>query len=172
MRVVIVEESHNRVAWLSRTPMLWIEVGLLVGAVSAGAVLLFSPSPVRWQVLGAVIFVLLVLAVLLAVTTAPQDRGYLERLPEGGTLFRARVWPLVGDRPVVQVDLDSVTGFEIETQVFEESAEESYPQSRLWAQTAGEGRYCLTNWAETASVITLGVALAKAGRLSFDEPVT
>jgi hypothetical protein len=170
MRVVIVEESHNRVAWQSRTPMLWIEASLLVGAVSAGAVLWFSPSPVRWHVLGAVIFVLLVLAVLVAVTTAPQDRGYLERLPEGGTLIRARVWPFVGDRSVVQAELDSITGFEVETQVFEESADESYPQSRLWAETAGEDRYCLTDWAETASVRSLGVALAKAGRLSFDEP--
>jgi hypothetical protein len=169
MRIVIVEESHNRVAWQSRTPMLWIEASLLVGAIVVGAVLLFSPSPLRWQVLGAVLFVLVVIGVVVAMTTAPQDNGYLERLPEGGTLFRAKVWPLVGERPVVATNLEGITGFEIETEVFEESAADCYKLSRLWAIPVGEDRYCLTNWAETGSVRELGAALAKAGRLSFEE---
>ncbi len=168
MRIVIVEESHNRVTWQSRSPMLWIEVGLLLGILSVVALLLASPSPVRWHVMAAVISLLLILAVVIALTTAPADRGILERLPEGGTLFRARVWPFVGDRPVVEADLESITAFEIETEVFEESAAELYRLSRLWAVAGGENRHCLTNWADTESVNVLGVALAKASRLSFE----
>jgi hypothetical protein len=169
MRIDIVEESHNRVDWLSRSPVLWIEAGLLMGLIVVAVLLLSSPSPLRWQVMGAVTAVLLTLAVVVAVATPPLERGHLERLPDGGTLSRARVWPLVGKRPVVEADLETLTGFEIETQVYEESAAECYGLSRLWALTGGEDRYCLTQWADTESVHTLGVALAKAGRLSFEE---
>lgn len=167
MRIEIVEESHNRVDWQSRTPLLWIEAGLLLGAAVTGALLLLSPSPLRWQITAAVVGVVAILGGVLAATMPPLDRGYLERLPEAGRLGRTKVWPLVGSRPVVEVDLGQITGFEVETEVFEESAAECYEMSRLWAVTEGEARYCLTGWAETESVTLLGMSLAKAGRLAF-----
>jgi hypothetical protein len=168
MRIVIVEESHNRVAWQSRTPVLWIEAGLLAGAVSVGVLLLSSPSPMRWQLTGAVVAVLISIAAVLGLTTAPLERGHLERLPEGGSLVRTKVWPLVKARTIVEADLEGVTGFEIETEAFEESLAECYILSRLWALTGGGDRYCLTEWAETGSVKALGAALAKAGRRTLD----
>lgn len=167
MHIVITEESHNRVSWQVRTPLLWIEGALLVGALVFALLVLPSPSPVRWQAIAVVDGILLVAGSVVAVTTPLIDQGYLERMPEGGEVQRAKVWPFVGARSVITRDLGEIVDFDLETEIFEDAPRETTQLCRLWAVSDAGERICLTNWAHPASVTALGTALAKAGRRSF-----
>lgn len=170
VRIAIVDESHNRVDWETRSPLLWIEGGLGVAALFFALLVVPSPSPYRWLALGAVVGVLVLLAVILAITTPLVDQGSLERLPEGGDLQRLKVWLLRGPRPAVEADLGEVARFEAETEIFEDSPLDIYQLSRLWAIFKDGERRCLTDWCEPASVAALGDALSRAGRLPFAAP--
>ncbi|MGC9348835.1 MAG: hypothetical protein ACP5JG_11895 [Anaerolineae bacterium] len=170
MEIVEREEGHNRVDWERRTPVVWIEVGILVGAISFAALIITSPSPMRWYLIGAVTGVLLVIAVLIAMTTPLIDAGYLERLPEGGVVQRWKVWLGLGNRPQFDLALDDVTRFEMETQLFEDSPHETYVLSRVWAVLESGKRRALTAWIPPEIGQQLGEALARAGRRAFEAP--
>lgn len=164
MRVEILEETHNRVEWQAKTQLLWIEAGLLFGAGVFGLLIVPSPHPSRWLAAGVVGGIVLLVGVLVAVTTPAIEKGHLERLPDGGDVGRVKAWPLVGSRTVVDAALEDVTGFDIETTVFEDAGSDLYRRSRLWAVTGDGSRRALTSWAKPSSVLALGEALSKAGR--------
>ena len=164
MRIVVTEESHSRVAWQVRSPLIGILVGLLIAVLFFAALIIFSPSPIRFQAVGVVAGVALVIASVVVVTTPLVDSGYVERQPEGGDVQRTKRWPLVSPRSVVSLDLDEVARFEIETEVFEDAPPDIYSLSRLWAIDKADGRVALTDWAEPSSVQALGDAVSRAGR--------
>jgi hypothetical protein len=99
-----------------------------------------------------------------AVTTPLVEKGHLERLPEGGDVGWAQVWPLVGERARSTAALEAIERFEVETELFEDTAPELYRRSRVWAVSDEGERYPLSSWAEASSALALGEALAKAGR--------
>ena len=164
MRIVLTEEGHNYVDWETRSPVVWIEVGLLVGLLVFSLLVTPSASTLRRQAVSVVAVTVLALGGLLAATTPVADRGHLERLPEGGDLKRSKVWLVVGERAVVDVGLEEIDGFEVEVETFEDVPPAVYRQARLWAVANDGSRYCLTGWAEVDSVSDLGDSLAKAGR--------
>lgn len=164
MRIVLTEESHNHVDWETRSPVVWIEVGLLVGLLVMCLLVIPSPSPLRWPVLGTCAALILALGGLLAVTTPVVDRGHLERLPEGGDLKRTRMWLGGIERVTVDLPLEDIDRFEVESESFDDVPPAVVHQARLWGLTGDGARYCLTDWAEPDSVNALGLALEKAGR--------
>jgi hypothetical protein len=166
--IALTEESHNHIDWEVRTPVVWYEVGLLVGALFFAVLAVLSPSPLRWQAIGLVGGLLLIAAVALAVTTPMVDRGHLERLPEGGEVRRSRVWLFLGERPVLAWPLDDVVAFQMEGEIFEDVSPTTYRLARLWVVSREGDRRRLTQWASPASVRSLGEALGKAGRRAFE----
>ncbi len=170
MQIKIVEEHHNQVDWEVRTPLHWTIGGLIVGAAVFALLVIPSPSPHRWWAVAGVTGGVLAIAVFIAATTPTVDRGHLERLPEGGLVRRTRTWLLVGERSTLEVELDTITGFEAEIEAFEDRRTEPYQLARLWAISTDEAPRGLTDWAEPASALALGEALAKAARLPFTVP--
>jgi hypothetical protein len=164
MRIAIGEGGHNRVTWEARSPLLRVLLGLLIATVFLAALVIPSPSPVRWRVVGLLVGFALVLATILTVTTPLVDGGYLERLPDGGQLERFRAWPLINPRMVLQLPLDEVSTFEVEAADFEDFAPEMTRLARLWVRDTSGRRALLTDWAEPSSVTELGESLAKTGR--------
>ena len=122
MRIVLTEEDHNHVDWESRSPVVWIEVALLVGVLVFSLLVTPSASTLRRQAVSVVTAIVLALGGLLAVTTPVVDRGHLERLPEGGDLKRSKVWLVVGARAVVDVPLEDIDRFEVEVETFEDGS--------------------------------------------------
>lgn len=164
MHIVLTEEGHNYVDWETRSPVLWIEVGLLMGLVVFSLLVTPSASILRRQAVRVVAVIVVALGGLLAATTPVADRGHLERLPEGGHLKRSKVWLVVGERTVVDVVLEDIDGFEVEVETFEDVPPAVYRQARLWAVANEGSRYCLTDWAEADSVSDLRDSLGRAGR--------
>jgi len=164
MRIVLTDEGHNHVDWETRSPVVWIEVGLLVGVLVFSLLVTPSASALRRQAVSVVAVSVVALGGLLAATTPLADRGHLERLPEGGDLRRSKVWLVVGERTVVDVALEDIDGFEVEVETFEDVPPAVYRQARLWAVANEGSRYCLTDWAEADSVSDLRNSLGKAGR--------
>ncbi|MCJ7548337.1 MAG: hypothetical protein MUQ30_01480 [Anaerolineae bacterium] len=164
MRIALTEEGHNHVKWEARSPVVWIEVGLLAGILVFSLLVTPSAGTLRRQAVNAVAVIVVALGGLLAATTPLVDRGHLERLPEGGDLKRSKVWLVVGERTVVDVALEDIDGFEVELETFEDVPPAVYRQARLWAVANEGSRYCLTDWAEADSVGDLRNSLGKAGR--------
>ena len=164
MRIVLTDEGHNHVDWETRSPVVWIEVGLLVGVLVFSLLVTPSASALRRQAVSVVAVSVVALGGLLAATTPLADRGHLERLPEGGDLRRSKVWLVVGERTVVDVALEDIDGFEVEVETFEDAPPAVYRQARLWAVANEGSRYCLTDWAEADSVSDLRNSLGKAAR--------
>lgn len=168
MRTEFVEESRSRVSWKSRSPLIYAEVGLLLLAVAFAGVAMLTHSAARWAVMVAVVGVCVLVGLLLAVTVPLVDQGFVERLPEGGRVERARTWLLRGVRPLLATDLDGLVAFEVETEAFEDAPPATYEQARLWVVSEGGERHPLTGWAEPSSVIALGEALGKTARRPFE----
>jgi hypothetical protein len=164
MRIVIGVEEHNRIAWEARSPLLRILAGVLVATVFLVVLLVPSPSPARWRVVGGVVGSALAIAAILTLTTPLTDSGHLERLPDGGDVERIKTWPLMSPRSVLQLPLDEIVAFVVETADFEEAAPRVTTLSRLRIQNTAGAHMALTAWAEPSSVLALGEALAKAGR--------
>lgn len=164
MEIILTEESHNHVDWEVRLPLVWMEVGLVIGVLLVALVAIPSPSSRRWVIFGGAAASLVSIGALLAIASPGVDRGHLERLPEGGDLRRARVWPIVGTRVVLDVGLDDIAGFDLEPAVFEDAPPASYRLARLWAVASDGTRYPLTAWAEPESVTRLEKALERALR--------
>lgn len=166
--IVFTEERHNHIDWEIRNPILWYEVGLLIGALFFAALAAFSPSPLRWTAIGLVSGLLLLVGVILAFTTPRIDQGHLERLPEGGDVRLSRVWLLLGERPVLTWELDDVVAFQMEERTFEDVSPSTYRLARLWMLNREGERRRVTRWAKPDSVRVLGEALSKAGRRAFE----
>ena len=164
MRLVIGEEDHNRITWEARSPLLKLLLGLLIATILVVALLLPSPSPARGRVVALVVGCAFVIAITLTLTTPLVDGGHLERLPDGGDIGRTKIWPLVSPRVVLQLPLDEVSAFQVESVGFEDASQEVSTLARLRVQNTAGAYVILTDWAETASVVALGEALAKAGR--------
>ncbi|MBN1248056.1 MAG: hypothetical protein JXC32_10395 [Anaerolineae bacterium] len=167
MRIVLTEESHNHVDWEIRWPLLKMEIGLLVGLVVFLLIVIPSPNPARWTVVGVVTGVVILIGVLLAALSPLVDRGHLERLPEGGDLKRTKVWPLIGERVTLDAELDDIAGFEVEQALFEDAPPATYQLARLLAVTTDGERRALTVWAQPESVAQLARALERAHRRSL-----
>jgi hypothetical protein len=164
MRIVIEEEDHNRVVWASRSPLIKLLVGLLIASVFLVALLAPSPSPMRGRVVGLVIGSGLVIAVLVTLTTPLVDGGHLERLPDGGDIERTKAWPFVKPRILMQLSLDGVESFELETADFGEAPPDLTRLARLRIRPVSGAPVNLTDWVEPSSVLALGEALSRIGR--------
>ncbi len=169
MQIQIVDEAHNRVDWVVRTPLLKILLGLLIAWAVFVVVLVPTPSPRRWGVLGGVTGVLLLAFAVLVTTTPLGEQGHMERTIEGGDLSRVKRWLIVGRRVAWESPLGEVAGFQMEWRMFEETGAHTYTLARLWA-TLTDGTFALlTDWADPETVYALGETLAKAGRRSFED---
>ena len=164
MKATIVEETHNRVVWETRTSILWIVLGLFLGGLCIAVFLVLAPLVPRWDLAGAVLAFALGIAGLLALTTPLAERGELERTLDGGSLARVRQWLFFGQRSALQAQLESVVGFRPEARVFEDTGEQTYTRSRLWVFLTDADPLPITDWLDASFVHTLGESLAKAGR--------
>lgn len=164
MRIALTEESHNHVDWEVRWPLLGMEAGLLIGLVVFYLLVIPSPSPARWTLVGITTGVVIGVGVLLAALSPLVDRGHLERLPEGGDLKRTKVWPLIGERLMLDAEIDDIAGFEIEETLFEDAPPTTYGLARLWVVTKEGQRHTLTAWAQPETVAELQHALERALR--------
>jgi hypothetical protein len=167
MQVVIEDESHNRVAWLVRQPVVSYVLAALASALFIGVLVALSPSPIRWWVVGGLVTAGIGGGVVLGATTPRVDRGVLERTPDGGAIVRSKVYLLVGERASLEVPLSDVERLESETHRFEDTRWDIYPLARLWLVRLDGQREMLTSWVAPDSAINLGDALARAGRLTF-----
>ena len=168
MHIDITEESHSRITWQRRNPLVKILIGVLIGILCLVGLVLPSPSPARWPVTVGLVVLGVVIASILAVTIPLVDRGSLERLPEGGEVQRSRAWLLVGERTAWTLALDDVSAFDVETEGFEDTPPDVYPLARLWATDSEGHRLSLTDWAEPESVNALRKALSRVGRREIE----
>jgi hypothetical protein len=169
MKIQITDEAHNRVDWIVRTPLVRILLGVLVGWASFAALVVTSPSPLRWPLVGSVSAVVVIVVLILAFTTPVRERGYLERTIDGGDVQRVKRWLLAGKRVAWETPLDTISGFQMELRNFEESPEHIYTLARLWVVLTDDSLALLTDWAEPQVVQALGTSLARAGRRVFEE---
>ena len=168
MKLEITDESHNRVDWEVRWPVVRVEIGLLIGLVVLVVPIVFSPRPGRWFWLAAVGVLGVALGAIVAATTAVREEGYLERLPDGGELRVSRVWLGVGERVKVALPFEELSHFFIETQSFERAEDSVYPMARIWARTDGNEALQLSPWGEPSTIEPLGESLSKAARCSLE----
>ncbi len=172
MHIVIIEESHNRVVWEVKTPLLSIEVGALIGLLVFVGVLFLTMSGLRWGLIGGVTTVVLSVAVYLALRMPISERGMLERRPYGsgdrGETRREQHWLLRGKQVAWVLPLEKVMGFWLETQRFEGLSEYPYTMARLWTVAYEEELEPVTHWGDVQEVQDLGMALAKVARRRFD----
>lgn len=169
MRLFITAESHNQVNWEVQTSVLWIEIGLLVGWVVGVGLILLMPGAGRWAVIAGLSAVVLGVGLILALTSPLAEYGDLLRQPDSGDIRRTQRWLLGGERLAWESPLEPVTGFFMETRVFEETGKQHYTLARLWAVLEGAAPVRLTTWGNLKEVETLGQSLAKAGRRLFDQ---
>ncbi len=172
MEFAIVEETHNRVSWRMRSPVVRIEIGLLVGFVIAAVLVILLPAfrPFGWFVVGAFVLGILGTGLYLALTTPLWDRGFMERLPDGGLVRREQRWVFGGERVTLDLPLDVVTAFEVETALFEGTggALQTFARLLLLLQDEAVGGAArpvpLTDWLEVEVIDALGRSLAWAAR--------
>lgn len=170
MSIVITEESHNRVAWQANRPVVSVLIGILAAVLFLVAVVVFSPSPVRWQVSGAILVAGLAIAVAIVLTMPMVDSGFLERSPDGGDLRRVQTWFLRGTREVFGLALEDIATFELETRSFEDGPTGSYPLARLRVIAQDGSHEILTDWTETHLARDLVDVLTKVGRRELASP--
>ena len=168
MDLEITSQSHNRVDWVVRTKILWIELGLII-FVSITVILLASTaSSLRWRVVTILISVGVLVAGVLAATMPLRELGFLERLPDGGELVLNKTWIPIGRRRALMVPVDDIAGFRYDESDFQDSEEDRYHMARLWVIRKSESQLKLTGWLEPEIVKELGDALAKACRVEYD----
>ncbi|TFG73493.1 MAG: hypothetical protein E4H27_00670 [Anaerolineales bacterium] len=168
MRLEITSESHNRVDWVVRTKILWLEAGLVLGVLISTIIIASTASPIRWRVVSWLIGTAVVVAGILAATTPLHERGFVERLPEGGALVLTRTWIPIGAREAITIPVDLIAGFKYEVSVFQDSDEDRYSMARLWVNRLSDTPVKLTAWLDPETVSNLGEALGKACRCEVD----
>ncbi len=164
MKLDIIDESHNRVDWLVRWPVIWIELSLLLGLSVLTAVIMLSTSPARWIWLSTAGGFVMIVGVAIAMTTPIREEGYLERLPDGGELKLTYIWLGLGKRTEVALPFPDLDGFVCETQNFERTERSVYAMARLWARTRENDMRRLSAWGKPTTIEPLGEALSKAAR--------
>jgi hypothetical protein len=167
MFLEITSTSHNRVDWIVRTRFLWIEVGLVIGVFIAASLLASTPSLIRWHVISVLIAVSTLMAGILAATTPVNERGSLERLPDGGELVLTKFWIPIGPHKSLEIPVDDIAAFKYESSVFQDSQVDKYPMSRLLILRKVGKPLRLTGWLEPEAVLELGDALSKACRCDY-----
>ncbi len=167
MKATIVEEAHNRVVWEVKTSLLWIELGLFIGGMCAAALLVVTPSPLRWTLAGILMALVFIVGAFLALTTPLAERGELERTLDGGSVSRTRRWLFFGQRLAWHAPLEAIAGFRPEPRTFEDTDEQTYTLSRLVAIVPDAAPEPLTDWLEPQFVVGLGEALTKAARIGL-----
>ena len=165
MKAVIVEEAHNKVVWEVKSPLMGIELGLLIGGLGIAAFLITVPSPLRWTLAGAAGALALMVMVVLAATTPLAERGEFERTLDGGALYRVKRWLFVGDRLAWEIPLAGIVGFRPEARVFEETDAQTYTLSRLLVILTDAEPVPVTDWLESEFIESLAGSLIKAGRI-------
>lgn len=169
MQFEIVDEAHNHVEWVGRSPLLRLLVGVLVGWTVVAVFVFTAPGAQAVRVGLTVTGIALALALALTFTTPLTELGRLERTLDGGTLTRRRRWLIGGLRVAWEAPLEAVSGFQMEHQAFVESAGHTYTLARLWV-VLDDGSFApLTDWAAPDNIHELGELLAKAGRRVFEE---
>ncbi len=168
MKATIIEEAHNRVVWEVKTSLLWIELGLFVGGMCAAALLVVTPSPLRWTLAGILMALVIIVGAFLALTTPLAERGELERTLDGGSVSRIRRWLFFGKRLAWTAPLEVIVGFRPDPRTFEDTDEQTYTLSRLVALLADTDPAPLTDWLDPQFVAGLGESLTKAARLTFE----
>mgnify|MGYP006283425901 CR=1 FL=1 len=168
MKVEITDESHNRVDWQVRWPVVWIELALLLGLSVLAVFMLLSTHPARWIWLAGVGGFLLIVGVAIGATTPMREDGYLERLPDGGELRFERVWLGIGRRTAVALPFEELEGFLYETQDFRRTEQSIVTMGRLWVTTQDRGSLSISVWGKPASIEPLANALSKAARCPLE----
>ncbi len=168
MKAVILEEAHNHVVWEFRSGVLGLVLGLLICGAGAAMFLVMTPSPLRWPVAGILMALVIIIAILLLLMVPLAERGELERTLDGGGVSRTRKWFFFGKRLTWAAPLESLAGFRLENGVFEEVDRQTYRLARLAASLPDAGSVPLTDWFDPQFLATLGAALAKAARLTFE----
>ena len=167
MQLEITSQSHNRVDWIVRTKILWLELALITFATVTVLLLVTTASPLRWWVTAIFLGVAVLVAVALAATTPYREIGSLERTPEGGMLELHRVWLPVGKRPAVTIPVQDIIEFRAETAQFQDAVEDQYRLARLWVIGQAGSHQLLTGWLAPESAYELGEALSKAARCDY-----
>lgn len=162
-------ESHNKVRWIFKLRYLWIWIGLLVGLVAVILMMAFSPAAPKLR--NAVIATAAVIAIgssaWLIIATPNTVTGYLERLPDSGSVHIERYrLPFVKPR-VETLDLDTVESFTLDAMTYERTSGDLYTLARLWA-VVGEELVLLSDWTSPNDADGLGQALAKAARKPYN----
>ncbi len=168
MRLEITSESHNRVDWVVRTKIIWLEAGLVLGVFIATIIIASTASPIRWRVVSWLIGSAVLIAGILAATTPLSERGSVERLPEGGELILTRTWIPIGSRRALSIPVDLISGYKYEVSIFQDSDEDRYPMARLWVSRKSDPPVKLTGWLDPETVSQLVEALGKACRCEVD----
>jgi hypothetical protein len=104
---------------------------------------------------------------MFAATTPVNERGYLERLPDGGELILTKFWLPIGPRQSLAIPVEHIDNFRYEVSEFQDSVEDKYHLARLWVVMKTEETRTLTRWHKPDAVKDLGDALAKACRCTF-----
>ena len=167
MRLAITSQSHNRVDWVVRTKILWIELGLTIFTALSSILIASTTNPLRWRVIFSLIGIGAMIAIVLAATTPISERGTLERLPDGGQLMQYKLWIPVGRRKVLEIPVEEIDGFRYEETTFQDSDEDRYRMARLWVIRKSEQELKLTLWLDPEAVYALGDALTKACRCDY-----
>lgn len=167
MHLEITFESHNRVDWVVRTKILWIEIGLVLGVMISTSIIASTASPIRWRVVSWLIAVSTLIAGILAATTPMRERGFVERLPDGGDLILNKIWIPIGSRKALTVSVDMISGFKYDVSIFQDADEDQYRMARLWVMRKSDTPLKLTGWLDPETVDSLGEALGKACRCEY-----
>ncbi|MFP4345190.1 MAG: hypothetical protein ACLFU8_10890 [Anaerolineales bacterium] len=176
MHFAITEEIHNRVGWEMRSPVVHIEIGLLVGFVLCIALIILLPNfqPFGWFVVALLVLGIPGAGLYLALTTPLWDRGFMERLPDGGVVRREQRWIFGGERAALDFPLEVVAGFDVETALFEGTGGTLRSLARLrllLRDDAVGGRpdaVPLTDWLEVEAIESLARSVAWAARRPFN----
>ncbi|MDF1512578.1 MAG: hypothetical protein P1S60_02090 [Anaerolineae bacterium] len=168
MQLEIISQSHNRVDWVVRTNLLWLELASVCFVTLTSLLLLSTDSPIRWWVTGLLIGVSVLVTAVLAATTPHSEIGVLEREPDGGVLTLHKVWIPIGKKQALMVPVEDIVEFRSETAQFQDSDEDRYLLSRLWVIGKDGSHQHLTHWLDPDSVSTLGDVLSKAARCEYE----
>jgi len=169
MQIQVTEETHCSVAWEGRTPLLYIEIGLLVALVISIAFVAPSAHPWRWWIIIAVLSLCMVLAAFLGNATPLSEHVHVERTPEGGTVRREQHWVFKGELVAWESPLDAISTFWVEEQAFEETGRRVVTMARLWVRLADqEDSMPLTDWSQVEVIRSLAESVAQATRLPLD----
>lgn len=167
MQLEITATSHNRVDWVIRSKIIWIEIGLILGVTITSLLLAYTGSPVRWRLIAVLVTFAVIIAGVLASTNPVTQRGVLERLPDGGELVVTKFWLPIGPRKALVLPVDEIEVFRYQSDTFQDADSVPYQMGQLWIHEKSGKRHKLTGWLDPNAVMNLGEELAKASRCEY-----